>query len=266
MDEQLQTGETGSGSSGLWWEGPNTEHCGNLVNAAGMTCPITTTHDCTVSTLPRITEVYPAGTLAAFARAGMPVETVRYKVDAAVRGRLVQFLCQQFNVQFSTGVALADLVASGSDSHRTDAFIAALPGLIYRLNRKPRQHCWKGGCCPVQQTNILERQPCTILQRNHLVSSGKEIVQRITCGRNEGRPRKRLLSSRPRSSRRCKRLLSLPQMFCALSFVALPLMGGRLAPDHDLVIGKTLLEIVFKVAFSGCIHNLIIVSPMHILG
>jgi hypothetical protein len=89
------------------------------------------TGDGSVTSSPRIIEVYPAATLAALAGANVPIEIEGYKADAEVRRRLLQALCQRFRVRFSKSVQLDHLVAVGDDSDLADAFIAALTGLIY---------------------------------------------------------------------------------------------------------------------------------------
>jgi hypothetical protein len=87
-----------------------------------------------VTSSPRIIEVYPAATLAALAGAKVSIAIEGYKADDEVRRRLLQALCQRFRVRFSNSVQLDHLVAVGDDSDLADAFIAALTGLIYLHN------------------------------------------------------------------------------------------------------------------------------------
>lgn len=84
------------------------------------------------SSAPRIIEVYPGGTLTAFASStGLQIES--YKSDASVRLELLIALGQMFSFDLAEGVTSKLIVGKGKESDRIDAIIAALTGLFYAV-------------------------------------------------------------------------------------------------------------------------------------
>lgn len=78
---------------------------------------------------PTIIEVYPAATLAALSHS-VTLKIKGYKKDASIRRTLLDALFNEFKVDCADEERLK-LVSQGTDSDKTDAFIAALTALIY---------------------------------------------------------------------------------------------------------------------------------------
>lgn len=103
---------------------------------------------------PVVIEVYPGASAVVLGK-GRPIlaDEESYKNDAAVRRSLVQHVASLVNV--SLGRFTDDIVSQGKDSDETDAFLAAVTGLIYGADRLgfPTQTAWKVRC-PVNDGEI----------------------------------------------------------------------------------------------------------------